>query len=214
LVSPGRIDLIEQENSYMETRLVVSNPANLARIPELLQQGGITFRQRTMAWLLKDAAGEETSRDVQFYWCQRDQAEATIGVIHADVSEELGEPIESGSFLLHIFPKPGFFRWLFHGSPDRALVKEIARRLRPLQKSNRPAPPCPLPAQQAPATAEPRWYLAQGKNKYGPFRLAELRRLADAGTLRPETMLLQEGHSSWVPARTLAVLSFSPAPPP
>jgi serine/threonine protein kinase len=50
---------------------------------------------------------------------------------------------------------------------------------------------------------EGNWYFAQGKRKKGPLSWDRLRRIAAAGHLRPQDMVLHEGAGKWVPAASL-----------
>src|SRR5947209_1350330 len=57
---------------------------------------------------------------------------------------------------------------------------------------------CPMCGKTlAAATPEPGWFYAHNKKKLGPVPTAELRRLADAGELRPTDMVLREGERQW-----------------
>jgi hypothetical protein len=82
---------------------------------------------------------------------------------------------------------------------------------------------CPKCGRQVavPAAGGPNWYVARNKQKLGPYSTAQLRQLAAAGQLRPEDMVLREGHKQWSKAGAVpglfpeaAVPGPAPAPAP
>lgn len=56
------------------------------------------------------------------------------------------------------------------------------------------------------------WYLARNKKKVGPFSLAKLKELADAGQLTPHDHLLREGTTKWLDAGDVPGLFDDGAP--
>jgi hypothetical protein len=60
--------------------------------------------------------------------------------------------------------------------------------------------------------AESKWYVAKNEKALGPFTLAELRRMATAGSVGRDDLVCPEGGSEWIAATT--VPSLFPAPPP
>jgi S1-C subfamily serine protease len=56
----------------------------------------------------------------------------------------------------------------------------------------------------------PAWFLARKKEKLGPFSLAQLKKMAAAGQLRPEDMLLPEGQGTWTTAECIAGVFSAP----
>src|SRR5262245_14774126 len=62
--------------------------------------------------------------------------------------------------------------------------------------------------------AAPAWFYARGRSKLGPFDWQEFRRLAAAGVLQPQDMVLRQGSPRWTPAHAVPGLFASgPAPP-
>jgi hypothetical protein len=57
------------------------------------------------------------------------------------------------------------------------------------------------------------WFVAKNKEKLGPFTLAELKKQAREGSLRPDTMLLQQGATHWRRADSVPELFAAPPPP-
>jgi serine/threonine protein kinase len=68
-----------------------------------------------------------------------------------------------------------------------------------------PACAAPLAGGAAPAS-DSTWFYAQNRQKHGPVAWPQLQKLAHAGTLRPEAMLLRSGTQKWVAASSLAGL--------
>jgi hypothetical protein len=61
------------------------------------------------------------------------------------------------------------------------------------------------------------WHVVKGKTKQGPYSREQLKRLAQAGQLRPTDLVLPAGAAKWVPASTVAGVfprSQPPAAPP
>jgi hypothetical protein len=61
------------------------------------------------------------------------------------------------------------------------------------------------------------WYVARNKQKLGPYSTAQIRQLAAAGQLRPEDMVLREGHKQWSTAGAVPGLfpeAAAPGPTP
>jgi hypothetical protein len=59
------------------------------------------------------------------------------------------------------------------------------------------------------------YFIARGREKVGPLPLAELRRMAAAGSLGPSDMVLREGEPRWRKAESVDGLPFvAPEPPP
>jgi GYF domain 2 len=62
------------------------------------------------------------------------------------------------------------------------------------------------------------WYVARGKEKFGPFSAVQLKALASQGRLSPTDMLHQEGMPKWVAASSVqglfAATTATTAPPP
>lgn len=56
------------------------------------------------------------------------------------------------------------------------------------------------------------WYCSRNKQKAGPFSTPQLQQLAQSGKLQREDMLLEEGTSQWVAARTIPGLFPSSTP--
>jgi len=72
-----------------------------------------------------------------------------------------------------------------------------------LAMANRMAPPAPamLPsATPPPPPPPPAWHLVQGGQATGPFAMDDLARAAQAGTLRPDTLVWTAGMAAWTPA--------------
>jgi hypothetical protein len=55
------------------------------------------------------------------------------------------------------------------------------------------------------------WFYASGGGQTGPVETADLRRLADEGTLRPTDLVWREGQPEWVPASKVPELSGTAA---
>jgi len=58
------------------------------------------------------------------------------------------------------------------------------------------------------------WFYAKDNKQLGPVSAAELKQLADAGTLRPDDLVWREGMDDWQPARKIKGLFEEAAPPP
>lgn len=56
------------------------------------------------------------------------------------------------------------------------------------------------------------WYHARENNQFGPVSAAELKQLAQAGTLRPDDFVWREGLPSWTPAREIKGLFDDQSP--
>jgi S1-C subfamily serine protease len=72
-------------------------------------------------------------------------------------------------------------------------------------------PGCGRAVPQGPAVA-PRWFFAQGNQRFGPISLDDLRGRAAAAQIRPDTMVIQEGASRWAPAGSIPDLLPPPQP--
>lgn len=57
------------------------------------------------------------------------------------------------------------------------------------------------------------WFYADGGAECGPVSSNELKRMAESGTVSPETLIWKEGYSDWVPAKNVQGL-FPASPPP
>jgi len=64
------------------------------------------------------------------------------------------------------------------------------------------------------------WYFARGKQKYGPYSLAQMRQFVQSGQLHPGDMVHREGMGRWLPAAevgelaaTTSRMSSVPVPP-
>jgi hypothetical protein len=57
------------------------------------------------------------------------------------------------------------------------------------------------------------WYYARGERRVGPFTLAQLRQMADAGMVGPGDRVMAEGGSEWVTASAVPGLFPPPAVP-
>jgi TM2 domain-containing membrane protein YozV len=57
------------------------------------------------------------------------------------------------------------------------------------------------------------WYYAAGNERHGPVSAAELKTLADAGTLKPTDLVWKDGMADWVPARSIKGLFPAGASP-
>lgn len=55
------------------------------------------------------------------------------------------------------------------------------------------------------------WYYAEGKEKRGPFTDAQIRPLATAGTITPDTLVWATGMTNWKPARETSLAEFGSA---
>jgi len=63
------------------------------------------------------------------------------------------------------------------------------------------------------------WYYAKGNKQHGPVSVAELKKLADSGELKPGDLVWRDGMEQWAPARNDPALKRLfpqevPAPPP
>ena len=47
------------------------------------------------------------------------------------------------------------------------------------------------------------WYYAAGNERHGPVSAPDLKKLADAGTLKPTDLVWKDGMADWVPARSI-----------
>jgi membrane protease subunit (stomatin/prohibitin family) len=83
------------------------------------------------------------------------------------------------------------------------------------------AAPAQAPAQAAPPpppAADPVWHLAVNGQTTGPFPVADLARMAAAGSLTPDTFVWTPGQDGWLRAREVPALArlvaAMPPPPP
>ena len=53
---------------------------------------------------------------------------------------------------------------------------------------------------------ESRWWVANQNQRLGPYSWAQLRQMADSGTLRPTDLVFQEGTEQWVQATSVPTL--------
>lgn len=65
---------------------------------------------------------------------------------------------------------------------------------------------------QNPAMADVHWYYARNDQQFGPVSAAELKQLADAGSIAPDDLLWREGMDAWTTAINLRGL-FGEDPP-
>jgi hypothetical protein len=56
------------------------------------------------------------------------------------------------------------------------------------------------------------WYFSAGNERHGPVSAADLKKLADAGTLKAADLVWKDGMADWVPARSIKGL-FPAGPP-
>lgn len=70
----------------------------------------------------------------------------------------------------------------------------------------------PVPASPASAKPEPVWYIAQNRQRLGPFSATQLQQLAQIGQLRATDMVFRDGTSRWVPASSVPGLFQTPPP--
>src|SRR5689334_8836112 len=58
-------------------------------------------------------------------------------------------------------------------------------------------------AASSPSSAEQRWFVARKGQRFGPFSWKQVKELADAGMIKPTTMLLRgDGMADWVEAQS------------
>src|SRR5687768_9599724 len=69
------------------------------------------------------------------------------------------------------------------------------------------------PTTLSPGTAvNQEWYYSIGGDRQGPVAAAELKRLADAGTLKPTDLVWKDGMADWAQARSIKGLFAAAAP--
>jgi hypothetical protein len=101
--------------------LVVSDERKLDRIPELLRRNGIAYERKT-------DAGQVT------YRCINKPAEVWITVAPRQRARgRTGSHRSFEYFPVLVYPRPGWFRWLFFGAKDRRLQKVIVETLEPVK---------------------------------------------------------------------------------
>jgi membrane protease subunit (stomatin/prohibitin family) len=79
-----------------------------------------------------------------------------------------------------------------------------------LAMANRMAPPAPaMPPSPTPPPPPPppAWHVVQGGQAAGPFAMDDLARAAQAGTLRPDTLVWTAGMAAWTPAAQVPQLA-------
>ncbi|MBN2340561.1 MAG: DUF4339 domain-containing protein [Deltaproteobacteria bacterium] len=77
-----------------------------------------------------------------------------------------------------------------------------------------PAPAEPVAAQVTPTpTAEPKiWQVVQNDQATGPFSVADVASMVNAGSILPETLMWKEGMSNWLPCEQIEDISCVAAP--
>src|SRR5262249_13347326 len=104
-----------------KTMLVVSEPARLGRIPELLRQAGVFFDKKE-------------APDHTFYYCRDDKAEVWVSVAPKQTFEaKSGGPQTTHFYPVFVFPKPALFRAVFKGPGDRRLQDRVLGALEPIK---------------------------------------------------------------------------------
>lgn len=63
----------------------------------------------------------------------------------------------------------------------------------------------------SPSSGNAQWYYALSDERLGPFSARELKALAEAGDIAPETLVWKHGFKDWVPARKIKNLFSSEA---
>ncbi len=103
---------------------------------------------------------------------------------------------------------------------EKAAAKATASNPQPTAMPGSPVPP-PAPGAAVPPPMQPtepqvQMYLNIGGQNYGPYDYATLKSFVPTGQLTPQTMVWQQGMSSWMPAGQVPELQplFAPTPPP
>jgi hypothetical protein len=107
-----------KEEVMSKVLLPVATQGEIFRIPNLIEEAGIQVEATTID-------------DNTVYVCKKEDAAATV--VPTSRKETVRDP-QSGEFVqdyypVLIAPKPGLFRWLFHGASDRRLQQAIVNAL-------------------------------------------------------------------------------------
>ncbi len=110
--------------------------------------------------------------------------------------------------------REGLAEWVKAGA-----VRGLFAAATPVAAQSQPAAPAPPVASTASQPRTPRpppvtgidWHYSINGEKLGPVGSAELKRLADAGTLSPSDLVWREGLAAWVAAESVKGLFTQPA---